>query len=294
MHKKSYLVFIFFINLLYVNAQKTELSSVDSLKIWSDILYSGKLEETRIIASLNVENLLTRHIQNNDIGDLHPNIIVLKFPDQNQIICTWQVEMATGEFEYFGLLRNQKGEITKFKREIRDYTRIRREEFNEANWYGAVYYHILPQSFGKENYYILFGFAQNNLGERFKIIETINFKDGKPLFGSPVFPYTDQDGEKSDINRVIIRYSQSGTCLLRYEEVEKQIVFDHMINFQDTNSPEGSNYLPDGSYEAYEFKNNHWKYISKLNVEVQKTAPREMPILNNNDKDLFGREKRKK
>lgn len=280
--------------LLQSFAQQKTLSNLDSLRIWSDILYSAKLEDTRRIASENVELLMNRLVAAKELQQesIHPNIIALKIPDQNIYIYTWQVELLTQEFEYKGIIRFENGSIKKLQREKRDITRIRREEFHETNWYGAVYYHILPQAFGDKKYYLLFGFTQNEMGEKFKIIEPLLCGNNQVNFGKPVFPYIDEDKEKSTYNRVIIKYSQSGNCMLKYDEIDKEIVYDHMIAYEDVNSPEVSQYLPDGSYEAYKYQEPDWSYIPKLKVEVQKSAPREKPILDNQTKDIFGKERK--
>ncbi|NOT36399.1 MAG: hypothetical protein HOP11_03360, partial [Saprospiraceae bacterium] len=221
------------------------------------------------------------------------NIIRLKVPDKEIEIFTWQSEKATKDFDYHCLIKNEDGSLLKFTRENRDYSRIRREEFNKDNWYGAVYYHILPQSFGNQNYYILFGFAQNSSEEKFKIIETISFNTNDLKLGLPVFPYVDKDKESTTLNRMLIKYSQGSNCLLRFEEVEKQIIFDHMIYYEDFGSGTMGSYLPDGSYEAFEYKGKTWKYIPKLKVEVQSTPPRERPVLDGNTKDIFGKDNKK-
>lgn len=274
---------------------QNSLSANDSLRVWSDVLYSAKLEQTRNIASDKVKEILNRLIltQSLDKENLNSNIVCLNLPEQNLEIYSWQTEKATKEFEYHCLLKNSNGEIVVFNRESRDYNRIKREEFDHNNWYGAVYYHVIPQSFGKKKYYVLFGFAQNSQGEKFKIIETLSLANKKVLLGLPVFPYIDEDKESTTYHRMLIKYSQSGSCLLRYEELEKQIVFDHMISHQDFNSPESFSHLPDGSYEAFEYNGSDWKYIPKLKVEVQESAPREKPVLDGNSKDLFGQEKKK-
>ncbi len=294
MNRLCFSLFLYTFILLQSKAQQSNLVSLDSLRIWSDILYSAKLEETRRIASDHVESLMINLIEKNILNQesLHPNIVVLKIPDQNIYIYTWQVELATQEFEYKGLIRLDNGIIIQLSREQRDISRIRREDFNPSNWYGAVYYHILPQSFGDKKYYLLFGFTQNQLGEKYKIIEPISISNGSANFGLAIFPYIEEDKEKSTYNRVVIKYSQTGNCMLKYEELEQEIVYDHMIPFEDMNSPEITQYLPDGSYEAYKYENNKWNYISKLKIEVQKTAPRDKPILDNSSKDIFGKVKK--
>jgi hypothetical protein len=63
------------------------------------------------------------------------------------------------------------------------------------------------------------------------------------------------------------------------------------MNYQDPNEANRTYFYPDGTYEGFEFRNGNWKYIEKLKVEIQKSAPREKPVLNDKSKDIFGREK---
>ncbi|MEP7195846.1 MAG: hypothetical protein ABI851_04960 [Saprospiraceae bacterium] len=276
-------------------AQERGLSSNDSLSIWSDILFTSSLVKTRTIAAEQVELQLKKLLLENKLDSnlLNSNLVRLKIPDKQVEIYSYQFEEEKNRFQYAAYIKLENGKVIQLKRENRDYQRIRREEFDETNWYGAVYYHILPLVFGVDRYYILFGFSQNANGEKFKIIETLKIDNDKIKFGLPVFKIVDDANEEETINRQIIRYSNNSTCLLRYEEEDRQIVYDHIITYDDPNAPNMKFFLPDGSYEAFELNNNNWTYISKLKTESAETAPREKPILDNKSKDLFGKDKKR-
>ncbi|MEO6189337.1 MAG: hypothetical protein ABIO44_02205 [Saprospiraceae bacterium] len=276
-------------------AQNTVMSSNDSLEFWSDVMFNAHLGKSRGMASKQTLNILTRLVESKHLDDtkLNPNIVKLKFADQNIELYSWQCELDNNQFEYYGFVKKSDGTIESLTREVRDYNRIRTEEFNSTNWYGAVYYYLIPKTFGLDKYYVLFGFAQNENNEKFKIIETVKINNNELIFGTPVFDIKDEDGESHTYNRQIIKYSQSVNCQLRYEELDSMIVYDHIINYQDPIAPQIQNYFPDGSYEAFEYSQNQWKFISKLKTESVKDAPREKPVLDNKTKDLLGREKKK-
>jgi len=66
------------------------------------------------------------------------------------------------------------------------------------------------------------------------------------------------------------------------------IVFDQLM---EIGGPDGRTlYVPDGTYEAYSWKNQRWRYIDQLPTESMDKAPTPKPILDARSKDLFGRE----
>ncbi len=267
-------------------------NSTDSLEFWSDVMFNAKYAKHRILAAPIVKRILISQVQNNqlDTTRLNADIVRIRIPNSRIELFTWQVE-GNSEFDYHGFIKYEDGSIEILNREQRDILRIRREQFNYANWYGAVYYHLIPVDFNQSNYFILFGFAQNSNQEKFRIIEVVSFKNGQVVFGKPIFESLDQDQEKELLYRQVIRYSNSASCALKYDEKDSTIIYDHIMNYQDPNEANRTYFYPDGTYEGFEFRNGNWKYIEKLKVEIQKSAPREKPVLNDKSKDIFGREK---
>ncbi|MFN8330009.1 MAG: hypothetical protein U0T81_02130 [Saprospiraceae bacterium] len=268
------------------------ISPNDSLAFWSDVMFNVHDPTHRELAAVRAEDLLYRLLRDGQLDEsrLNPNIIRLELPHYKSHLFTWQCE-KNNLYDYFGYYVDSLRNIVRFHREPRQYDRIRNEQFDSDHWYGAVYYHVLPYTFGEESYCVLFGFAQNELKEKFRIIEIMDLHKGIVRLGIPVLKLKDEQGEEFTAQRQVVRYSSTANCVLRFEPDNDMIVYDHIITFEDPMAPGVSSMLPDGSYEAFQYHNGKWNYISKLQTEIQNSAPREKPILNQK-KDLFGRDKK--
>ena len=121
-----------------------------------------------------------------------------------------------------------------------------------------------------------------------KIVDVLSFKDGKPVFGAPVFVSQDKSHPHEPKNRLVLEYSAEASTKLNYDGHLKMIIFDHLITAMNS-AGEPSN-LPDGSYEAYQLKDGQWEYLAKVFDQVSEKPPRDMPLFDDkaNKKDIFG------
>ncbi|MFZ1516650.1 MAG: hypothetical protein WAT21_14670 [Saprospiraceae bacterium] len=293
-------VFKFFIlsALVYypASAQEVAWASADSLSFWSDVMFNSRIPKHRKLSAERVNYLMGKVLSEDhySITDFNPNIVRLTPDDKSFELFTWQYEGENNVWHYDGLVKLRSGKILPFSREQRDYDRIRFEEFTPENWYGAVYFYLIPESFGKENYYVMFGFAQNSRQEKFKIIEALRIKDDQITFGSKEFEIEEESGDKIFTNRHVVRYSQQSNCTLTYEAPNKMIVFDHIAKYETPNQKNVFMLVPDGTYEAFNYKSGKWKFDPYLPTTKMKEAPRDQQILDDRTKDLFGNPKKSK
>ena len=155
---------------------------------------------------------------------------------------------------------------------------------NARNWYGAVYYKIIPKSTEDGTIYTLLGWEGKNQLEMQKIIEIMILDENNlPHFGKKIFNKY-KDGENK---RVIFKYSPLASMVLRYEEQgitkgkkwnpstqafdeikskASMIVCDRIVL---TPSPEGNGQLllPAGDvYDGFIFENNRWNFIEAVDA----------------------------
>lgn len=149
-------------------------------------------------------------------------------------------------------------------------------EILEANnWYGALYYEIVPFEKGRKDMYILLGWDGHGTVSNMKLIDVLYFNGNNPKLGSPVFKVGNET-----FKRLFYEHSEKCTMSLRYDERFERILFDHL-------SPESPNlkgfyayYVPDMSYDAFKLKNGKWileedviavnpKAADKIDVYVQ-------------------------
>jgi hypothetical protein len=141
-----------------------------------------------------------------------------------------------------------------------------------ANWYGALYYNILPIKKGNKTFYTILGYNGGSTSTNKKIIDVFYFKGKNLRIGYPLF----QESATSErlVRRVFFEYSEKTTIAVNMNERMGAIVFDHL-------APETPNlvgffdyYVPDMTYDAYRWNGTIWQYEEDLiavNKENRKT-----------------------
>ena len=102
----------------------------------------------------------------------------------------------------------------------------KKKALDNRNWFGSLYYHIIPFNKGSRTYYALLGWDGNNRLSKKKIIEVMAFSGSKIKFGFPIFKQQDNQWYR----RVIFEYSAQASMSLKEYPTKKTtlIVFDHL------------------------------------------------------------------
>ncbi len=183
---------------------------------------------------------------------------VIDSPDGLVRIINWNIEQDDETQKYYGFVLKKderKDEILVI--ELFDNSAelpLRPEEILTAdNWYGALYYKIIPVEKGSKTAYTLLGWDGNSSSSNVKLIDVMYFSGTQLKFGSPIFKVKDQI-----LKRVFYEHSERAVMTLRYEAEYKRIIFDHL-------SPESPNlvgfyayYIPDLSYDAFILDGTKW------------------------------------
>jgi hypothetical protein len=148
------------------------------------------------------------------------------------------------------------------------------------NWIGALYYKIIKKQHEGKNFYTLLGFDDFSINANKKWLEVLTFRDnGEPQFGGPFISFEDDSLKKPMQYRYSIQYKKEAKALFNYSEELGMIILDHFVS--ESNEPENkSTLIPDGDYEAFQWKNGRWVHIDKLfNQSLLDGAfPREQPL----------------
>ncbi|MBK7812171.1 MAG: hypothetical protein IPO62_16420 [Saprospiraceae bacterium] len=254
----------------------------------------SKNPKFRTHAESQLNTLLVSYLEHSDLdtSDRIPGLLIAKSHDFKITAYTWQFESKNRIWLYGGIIKFANGRFVELVSEQRDYTKIRRDHISSSNWYGALIYNIVPRTFGKSNnQYVFFAFSQNQRREKFKIIDGFIFEKDELKFGLPHLKLKDERLEDYDAQRQVVRYSEEASCAISYDDMDHQIVYDHITRFDDPRSVTGPLFVPDGTYEALEYKNHKWIHQVKLDNTILNEAPREKPILDQRPKDILGREK---
>lgn len=266
----------------------------DSFRFYADAMFFLNQAEFRIEAEHGFNRLLKELVVNNEDSaklSFLPNFVKCESADKSLCIISWQVERKPKDFHYAAVLFRPESKPIFLKDVDRNISRINYEAFNSTNWYGALYYHVIPLKIN--NAYTILGYRFGKDGSKYRIIDMLEIKNDEVIIGAPKFKHLNEKGDEDWYYRHVINYSPSANVVVKYDEASQIIYFDHVETFTDVKSGDVVR-APDGTFEALEFKNDYWNYIPYQKGEILQTPPREKPVLNSDGKDIFGKKKEAK
>ncbi len=263
----------------------------DSLGVLAYMIINDSLELNRFAAVKAfipkfVKALKIRHSFYYPFKQLQPYISILYPPDSSFRVITWQVA-GDADFRNFGTIQMRADTLHMFplidRSETYPYPQVEHVELPPKQWFGAIYYRLMPVKRRRTTRYLLFGFDNYTPTTRRKVLDVLTFKDGKPLFGAPIIDFPEKGETK---HRLVLEYYSGSSVSLNYDASRGIIIYDHLIITRDRDGAPLS--VPDGSYEGFEIKRGRLKHIDKVFHEKQNEPPRPHPVLNDN-KDILGR-----
>ncbi len=222
-------------------------------------------------------------------------ILSLQYPSDSSFrVITWQVALEGGSYRYFGTIQMNKG------KDLMLYPLIDRTDsiampqdtlLSPSCWYGAFYYNLIETKAKGKTYYTLFGFDGNDLFSRVKVMDVLHFEEGKPVFGALIFDIPDTIAEtfpfavRKPLTRFLVYYKFDAQLTLNYNPDDDIVVFDHIKSDHEHGKDIPISLIPDGSYDAFEWKEGKWKYISNV---YQLTIDRGNPPMPNPSPNVNG------
>ena len=292
---KRALIFIFLIINVYSGFSQKKFD----FRFWEDSLInlrfqamSASTELERLALNEDFMNLLESIIwEPNSFRfpwDSVKNFSVVVSPDNLFKLYTWHIEKEDFTVENFGFLQIYNDNRKKYviyplydKRNTIDYPETMIGDHNQ--WYGAVYYKIIPLEAKNKTYYTLLGWNGNDLFSNQKIIEILSFKNDKsPVFGARIFKkYSDK------VSRIILTYNKESSLSLKYERqsynvgtarkdpktkktiyetVESDmIIFDKLIPLEEGMEGIPAFMVPESSMQqGFVADNGKWLFIEKV------------------------------
>lgn len=199
----------------------------------------------------------------NNIGNLFSE-------DRNMRVFTWYLQKQNGEYKYYGIiaLRFETGLINKKEEfaviELMDRSSSvnspEKKYLGPEEWYGCVYYNIKTFSHRGNPYYVLSGFDFNNNFSNKKLLEVLQVKDNKPVFGAEF-----HNKEKLQ-QRMIFEYSATIAMTLRFDDNLNMFVYDHLSPFNPIFRGSYRFYGPDGSFDAIRFDNGEFFVVEDVDA----------------------------
>jgi hypothetical protein len=131
------------------------------------------------------------------------------------------------------------------------------------NWIGAIYYRIIKKTYQGRDLYTMLGFDDYSQTSNKKWMEVMTFNaQGEPQFGGPYFSFKDDSVHKPVQYRFNIEYKKEAGTRFNYDPDMDMIVYDHLVPEGDQ-AQKKDTYIPDGDFEAFQWKNGQWLHIEK-------------------------------
>ena len=234
---------------------------VTELSIILDSLRSAKTDDDKSSINDRFSSLMEKTLHEPTIFDYNfaelTSIGCIDSPDGELRIVNWNIEQEDESQHYFAFVL--KRDIKKNKHEVfalthNVYSELKPAETLEAdNWYGALYYKIIPEIKGSKKYYTVLGWNAATKESNMKLIDVISFSGNTLKLGAPIFKIAN-----NTVKRVFFEHSRKATISLKWEPEYKRIIFDHlspetpsMIGFYEF-------YVPDMTYDAFVFEDGKW------------------------------------
>lgn len=181
------------------------------------------------------------------------SIAVLDSEDDLVRIINWNIEYTDYSYSYGGfILKKEEGKekvtVTELIDKLDPYTPKPEGIIDAKNWYGALYYKIIPFGHHGKTEYLLAGWDGGTTGSNFKLLDVLTFSGSTPKFGSSVFK-----SNRTTLKRVVFEYSNLSNMSLRFDPKKSRIVFDHLSPESPALEGVYSYYIPDMSYDAYRY-----------------------------------------
>jgi hypothetical protein len=278
-------------------AMKTERISLkkweDSLKQYSTQIVDGKNPSDRFTADSFFTKILVRALVNKN-SFYYPfnsleNISKLFSPDSSFKIFTWQMIINENMIRQHGAIqmKTADGSLQLLPLIDKSDIIINQEDTvtNNRSWMGAIYYKIIPTKNGNTRFYTLIGYDENNIRSTKKIIETLEFINGEPIFGSHLFSFSEDSKKHPPLSRYILEFKKNTGARVNYDSELGMIILEHLES--ETNEPSKKwTFIPDGDYEGFKWKNGKWLHINKVFNQVTPEGKEPVP---NPIKDVNGK-----
>ena len=251
----------------YKYLQKKE----DSLKKMGLLIVQGKSAAERFLADSNFTKTFVRALRTKNAFyfpfDSIINVSKIYAPDSSFRIYTWQLMINENIIRQHGAIqmRTEDGSLKLFGLiDKSDITKNMLDTIADNNgWMGAVYYKIIQKKDGENNIYTLFGFDENNIKSDKKILDILEFVDGKPMFGKKIFMMEKQSSYPKMAARFIMEFKKYASPRMTYDKEQDVIVFDEMVS--ETNEPKKKwTLVPDGDQEIFKWRNGKWYHNANV------------------------------
>ncbi|MBT3963183.1 MAG: hypothetical protein HOE95_03590 [Flavobacteriales bacterium] len=258
------------------DAEVSLRSKLKQLVVLREAVLKAETDEERL--ETNAEFLLfLRDALNHEESfktnfDTIPKIGDLRSPDGYFRMLSWNIplEDETNKYHCFIQYYDRKEKEYKLVELKKSYHKLKgetRRVFNEKDWYGALYYKIIPAKYKKGNrkrHYILLGWDGHNRYSSMKVIDVMIISPRGIRFGADLFDHP----EDRNIKRFILEYQSDAAVSLKYDKHKKRIIFNQLVPSQPDLEGMQEFYIPLLEFDAFEWKKRKWRFVHDLDVRM--------------------------
>ncbi|MDD3755403.1 MAG: hypothetical protein PHD90_03020 [Bacteroidales bacterium] len=237
-----------FINILIFNfllGQKSTLvypPHLDSLLLYENLIIEGKNDFIKLQSNEYFFRLISEILSYPDAYryDFDTLKILYTLRGDDFLIITWGVSLSTGKTIPYGftlkkLSKDDTYRLTELKNIKDSLSDPERAILKNGDWWGAIYYQIIPLEINNIKCYTLLGWDGENELYQSKLIDVLSFSyNGLPIFGKRIFRNIP---DKKNPTRLIFRYSDEAVMTLRYEKQSYEI---NTVKIKKRNKPNRS------------------------------------------------------
>lgn len=258
---------------------KVIITKEDTLKVLAHAILYEEIQENRYAACQRFIRTLTETLKvpnsfNYPFVEFQ-NISIVYPPDSSFRIFTWQLEVSKGDYRYYGAIQMAQRDLKLIPLIDRSFQMepMGIKPGPSQEWFGGVYYNLVPFKFQGRQHYLLFGYDSHTFAVRRKFMDVMSIgSDGSVIFTTPSIKI----GE-AIVGRFSAEFAAEATVRFNYDPEMKMIVLDHLIISEQSGL---AGPIPDGTYEAFAFKNGYWEHIPKLDIQAVTTPPKQDQIKN--------------
>jgi len=231
----------------------------------NDSLVADRIAANELLKQSLLERLKHPDSRRDDFKELTA-VSVQDSGDDVFRIFSWQLFINQDEYKHEAIIQfiNDNRPPIVLLDQSDDIRNPDRKELTVDNWFGALYYNIIPFKLKGKMKYLLFGFDGATRAENCKIADILNIdKKGNISFGAPLFE-SEVQGSKKIAYRHFHQYDQNAKAILRYDMDQEIIIYDHLIPWTSKEIGVGMTFVPDGSYEGFKLKKGAWRHIEKV------------------------------
>jgi hypothetical protein len=242
-----------------------------------EVLRAAKTDQDKLSANTKFRAYLLETVQFNEAYSYPFSLLnslgSITSPDNEFRLFNWNVEMEDESNRFYCFLvrkgkRHKKNKIIEFL-EKGNSNPMSQEVFGENNWYGALYYKIIPIEKGSKKVYTLLGWRSNGILSHMKLIDVISIQGTHVKFGDLLFRMKTESKK-----RVCFEYSKKSTMSLKFEPKYERIIFDHLSPESPSMTGFFEYYVPDMSHDAFILVDNKWIFkedVIGVNEPTNKT-----------------------